>query len=119
MDNLKLFAKSKEYIDSLVQTVFRCSKDTGMEFEIWKFVVYTIKRSKPTAVQYLNLSSDKRAGNPEERGYKYLGVLKLDDINFVLSVLSFMKIHDSQDGRERGRLSLYLLSITSTRFTNT
>ena len=34
MDNLKLFAKSKEYTDSLAQTVFRCSKDIGMEFGI-------------------------------------------------------------------------------------
>ena len=82
-------------------------------------MVYTIKRGKPIAVQYLNLSSGKRAGNPEESGYKYLGVLKLDDINFVLSGFSFMKIHYSQDGSERRRLSLYLLSITSTRFTNT
>ena len=38
---------------------------------------------------------------------------------FFLSVFSFTKIHDSQDSRGRGILSLKLLSITSTRFTDT
>ena len=36
MDDLKLFAKSDDQIDSLVQTVFTFSEDTGMEFGLKK-----------------------------------------------------------------------------------
>ena len=34
MDDLKLFAKSKNQIDSLVQTVYIFSEDIGMQFGI-------------------------------------------------------------------------------------
>ena len=36
MDDLKLFAKSGDQIDSLVQTVFTFSEDIGMEFGVKK-----------------------------------------------------------------------------------
>ena len=36
---------------------------------------------------------------------------------FFLSVIFFKNIHDSEDSREKRRLSLYVLSTTSTRFT--
>ena len=39
--------------------------------------------------------------------------------NFFLSGFSFRNIHNSQVTRERRRLYLYLLSTTTTRFTNT
>ena len=38
---------------------------------------------------------------------------------FFLSVFSFTNIYDSQDSRGRGRVSIYLLSTTSTHFTDT
>ena len=34
MDDLKLFAKSKNQIDSFEQTLYILSKDTGMQFGI-------------------------------------------------------------------------------------
>ena len=46
MDDLKLFGKSNEQIDSLVQTVFRFSQDVGMEFGLKKWGVVTLKKAK-------------------------------------------------------------------------
>ena len=36
MDDLKLFAKSNDQNDSVVNTVYTCSEDIGMEFGIKK-----------------------------------------------------------------------------------
>ena len=36
MDDLKLFANSNDQIDSLVNTVYKFSEDTGVEFGIKK-----------------------------------------------------------------------------------
>ena len=44
MNDLKLFAKSDDQIDSLVQTVFPLSKDTGMELGLKKCGVNNKKK---------------------------------------------------------------------------
>ena len=44
---------------------------------------------------------------------------KVEFVSFFLSGFSFTNNHDSQDSRGRKRLSLYILSTTSTRFTDT
>ena len=46
IDDLKLFGKSNEQIDSLVQVVFRFSEDVGMEFVLKKCGVVTVKKGK-------------------------------------------------------------------------
>ena len=46
MDDVKLFGKSYEHIDSLVQTVHTFSTDTGMEFRIKKCGVLILKPGK-------------------------------------------------------------------------
>ena len=46
MDDLKLFAKSKNQIDSLVQTVYVFSEDIGMQFGIKKCEVFIMERGK-------------------------------------------------------------------------
>ena len=46
MDDLKLFGKSHDQIDSLVQTVFRFSEDIGMEFGLKKCGVVILKKRK-------------------------------------------------------------------------
>ena len=43
-DDLKLFVKSNEQIDSLVQTVFRFSEDLGMEFGLKMCGVATLRK---------------------------------------------------------------------------
>ena len=46
MDDLKLFAKSCDQIDSLVNTVYTFNEDIGMEFRIKKCGVLVIKQEK-------------------------------------------------------------------------
>ena len=46
MDDLKLFGKSYEKIDSLVQTIHTFSVDIGMEFGREKCGVLVLKRGK-------------------------------------------------------------------------
>ena len=46
MDDLKLFAKSENQIDSLVQTVHIFSEDIGMQFGIKKSIVLITVRGK-------------------------------------------------------------------------
>ena len=46
MDDLKLFGKSEDQIDSLVQTVFIFSEDIGMEFGLKKCGVVILKKGK-------------------------------------------------------------------------
>ena len=46
MDDLKLFAKSKDEIYSLVNTLYTFSEDNGVEFGIKKCRVIVLKRGK-------------------------------------------------------------------------
>ena len=46
MDDLKLFGKSDDQIDSLVQILFTFSEDIGMEFGLKKCGVVILKKGK-------------------------------------------------------------------------
>ena len=59
MDNLKLFAKSNDQIDSLVNTVHTFSEDIGMTFGIKKCGVLVLKRRKVDKVNSRGLKSPK------------------------------------------------------------
>ena len=78
MDDLKLFGKSDEQIDSLVQTVFRFSEDIGMEFGLKKFGVVTLKKGKPVKFDGIYLPNHEIVKEVDEKGYTYLGILELD-----------------------------------------
>ena len=72
-------AMSEEQTDSLVQTIFYCSKEIDMEFKISKCVVYTIKRKAPITSQQLNLFNDEKISDHKQRSFKYISILELDD----------------------------------------
>ena len=55
MDDLKLFDKSKNQIDSLVQTVHIFSEDIGMQFGIKKCGVLTMERGKNIRTDHIRL----------------------------------------------------------------
>ena len=80
MDDLKLFAKSENEIDSLVQSVQLCCKDIGMEFGISKCAVLAMKRGKKIHASNINLPTGESMSEPDASGYKYLGILEFDDI---------------------------------------
>ena len=80
MDDLKLFAKGKNQIDSLVQTVHIFSKDTGMQFGIKKCGVLIMERGKVIRADGIRLPNGQHMKYIDETGYTYLGILKTHKI---------------------------------------
>ena len=71
MDDIKLFGKSQNQIDSLVNTVYLFSSDIGMEFGIGKCGVLVMQRGKAIATDGIELLDGQVMKDIEENGYKY------------------------------------------------
>ena len=80
MDDLKLFGKSDDQIDSLIQTVFTFSEDIGMEFGLKKCGVVILKKGKLVKFDGIHLPNQEIMKEVDENGYTYLGILELDVI---------------------------------------
>ena len=70
MDDLKLFGKSNNQIDSLVNTFHMFSEDIGMEFGIKKCEVLILKRGKvdKSKIRGLNLPDGRVTNTISEEG---------------------------------------------------
>ena len=77
MGDLKLFGKTKNQIDSLINSVHMFSMDVGMEFEIKKCGCLILKRWKVIATRVV-LPDRQIMRQIAEDGYKYLGILEKD-----------------------------------------
>ena len=80
MDDLKLFAKSKNQKDSLVQTVYIFSEDIGMQFRIKKCGVLIMERRKVIRADGIRLADGRHMKDINETGYTYTGILETDKI---------------------------------------
>ena len=80
MDDLKLFAKSKNQIDFLVLTVNIFSEDNGMQFGMKKCGVLTIERGKVIRTDGIRLPDGQHMKDIDETGYIYLEILETDKI---------------------------------------
>ena len=80
MDGLKLFGKSEDQIDSLIQTVFIFSEDIGMEIDLKKCGVVILKKGKLVKFEGIHLYNQETMKELDENGYTYLGILELDEI---------------------------------------
>ena len=80
MDDLKLFSKSKNQIDSLIQTVHIFSEDIGMQFEIKKCGVLIMERRKGIKTDGIRLPDGQHMKDIDETAYTYLGILETDKI---------------------------------------
>ena len=82
MDYVKLFAKSYDQIDSLVNTVYTFREDIRMEFGIKKCGVLVFKRGKVDKAKSrgLNLPNGKLMKTIDEERKKYLGILEYDKV---------------------------------------
>ena len=69
MDDLKLFGKSDDQIDSLVQTVFTFSEDIGMEFGLKKCGVVILKKGKLVKFDGIHLPNQEIMKKVDENGY--------------------------------------------------
>ena len=68
MDDLKLFAKNEDQIDSLVNTVKKFSEDIKMEFGLPKCGVLIMKRKKVVKSEGISMPDEKMMKNIEEGG---------------------------------------------------
>ena len=80
MDDLKLFGKSDDQIDSLVQTVFTFSEDISMEFVLKKRGMVILKKGKLVKFDGIHLPNQEIMKKVDENGYTYFGILDLDEI---------------------------------------
>ena len=80
MNDLKLFAKSKNQIDSLIQTMHIFSEDIGIKFRIKKCGVLIMQREKFTRTDGIRLPDGQHMKDIGETGYTYLGILEIDKI---------------------------------------
>ena len=81
MDDLKLYARNENQLDSLIQTaaVRIVSKDIGMKFGIEKCAVLVLKRGRLAQSEGIRLPDETTIRAMREiEGYKYLGVLEAD-----------------------------------------
>ena len=82
MDDLKLFAKTKEEIKSLLNTVSFFSSDIGMSFGVTKCAYVGIQRDSLHATVGITLPPGDLIGSQSfGEIYKYLGVFESFDIN--------------------------------------
>jgi len=79
MNDLKLYAKSWNQLDSVTQTMRIFSNVIEMKFGIEKCAVLIIKRGKVTQSERITIPDDMiRRSLKEHERYKYLGVLEAD-----------------------------------------
>ena len=78
MDNLRLFAKTKNQIDSLVQTVHMFSENIGMQFGIRKCGVLITEKRQVIRTDGIRLPAGQHMKDSDETGYTYLGILETD-----------------------------------------
>ena len=80
MDDLKLYGKNENQIDTLVNTVRVFSDDIRMEFGISKFAILIVKRGKVVKCDGIVKPGNEIMKGLEEEGYKYLGILEIDNV---------------------------------------
>ena len=80
MDDLKLYAKSKEQTNTFVWTVYVFSTDIGMKFGIKKCGILSMKRGKIIKSEGMKLPDCEVIKQVGQGGYTYLGVVELDKI---------------------------------------
>ena len=78
MDDLKLYGVNKDQLDSLIQVVRIFSQDIKMSFGLEKCAVLEIRRGRQVDSNGIDLPDDQHIGEIGEEGYKYLGILQLD-----------------------------------------
>ena len=80
MDDVKLYGKSYDQIETLVETVHTVSKDIGMEFGIKKCGMLLLKRGKVVSSEGVSLPDGQIMKEIDDTGYKYLGILEYDKL---------------------------------------
>ena len=80
MDDLKLYGKSKNELESLVNTVRIFSEDIKMKFGLQKCASVLMKRGKKVEDAGIQMPDGQLIQDLGNESYKYLGVLEADKI---------------------------------------
>ena len=82
MDDLKLFGKNENEVNSLVSTVQVFSDDIKMEFGVKKCEILIMHRGAVTKTKTngIVLPSGETIKHIDEDGYRYLGILEFDSV---------------------------------------
>ena len=80
MNDLKLFSKSEEQMNTLVRTVHVFSTDIGMDFRMKQCGILTMKRRNVVRWEGIKLPNYGVMKEVEKEGYTYLGIVELDKI---------------------------------------
>ena len=84
MNDIKLFAKNKKELETLIHAVRIYSPDIGMEFDIEKSTMSIMIRGKQYLIDEMELpNQDKIKTFGEKEMYKYFGILEVDTIRQV------------------------------------
>ena len=84
MDDIKLFAKNEDELETLIHAVRIYSQDIGMEFCIEKCAMLVMKSDKRHLTDGIELPNQDRIRTlAENKTYKYLGILESDTIKQV------------------------------------
>ena len=80
MDDLKLYATSKEQTNMLVRIVYVFSTNISMKFGIKKCGILTMNRIKIVKTEGIKLPEEEVMKQVGQEGYTYLGIIELDKI---------------------------------------
>ena len=80
MDDLKLYARSKEQTNMLVRIVYVFSTNISMKFGIKKCGILTMNRIKIVKTEGIKLPEEEVMKQVGQEGYIYLGIIELDKI---------------------------------------
>ena len=84
VDDIKMFAKNKKELETLIHAVRIFSQDIGMEFCVEKCAMLVMKSVKRHLTDGMELpDQDKIRTLGEKETYKHLGILEDDTINQV------------------------------------
>ncbi len=80
MDDLKLYAPTEQDMETLVSTTTEFSSDIKMEFGLDKCACVKIVKGGKADYKGISLPDGKQIQGLEDEGYKYLGILEVDNI---------------------------------------
>ena len=80
MDDLKVYAKTEQDLDLLVNVVKSYTDDIGMKFGMDKCAILVLKGGKKVSCKGLELPDGEVMKEVDENGYKYLGIVEADCI---------------------------------------
>ena len=103
MDDLRLYDKSEEQVNTRVRTVHVFSNDINMEFGIKKCAIFTMKSGRIVTSEGIKLPDGEVMKQVGQKGYTYLRILELDKIKETV-----MKEKITKEYKRRQRLILKL-----------